>query len=284
MVSVIRERNPRVLKFVLTLLILGRLIPGDGSLSTKSITDPPTVSDSSVMKITKEIRQMINTLGLPSLDLQEWRSPHASTKSGPNGQAIASFLKDLSILPEELVKAITTLGGSTLKEMIDSLRPYSKILYPDFQGSLRRISVIRDKELKNRPICIFDYWSQSALLPLHNSLMELLRKLKTDATFNQDAKLVPSPLGDSFYYSLDLSSATDRFPVLLQEGVLAEMIGEEKAGAWKVIMTNYPAHSQEGSVLYRTGQPMGAYSSWATFTLCHHLVVQLSAKRSGLSG
>lgn len=168
--------------------------------------------------------------------------------------------------------------------MINSLRPYSKILYPDYKGFLRRISVIQDKELKNRPICIFDYWSQSALLPLHNSLMELLKKLSTDATFNQDAKLVPRPSGDSFYYSLDLSSATDRFPVLLQEKILGLLIGEEKAGAWKVIMTNYPAHSTEGPIFYKVGQPMGAYSSWATFTLCHHLIVQLSAKRSGYTG
>lgn len=114
--------------------------------------------------------------------------------------------------------------------------------------------------------------------------MGLLKSLKTDATFNQDAKLVPSPDGDSFYYSLDLSSATDRFPVSLQEAVLGCLIGKEKAGAWKVIMTDYHAHSTEGPILYRTGQPMGAYSSWATFTLCHHLIVQLSAKRSGKSG
>lgn len=61
--------------------------------------------------------------------------------------------------------------------------------------------------------------------------MGLLKKLSTDATFNQDARLVPSPLRDSFYYSLDLSSATDRFPVLLQEKILGLLIGEEKAGA-----------------------------------------------------
>lgn len=157
MVPIIRERNPKVLRFVLTLLILGRLIPGDGSLSIKSIVDPPSVPDLSVNKITEEIKELLNIIKLPSLELQEWSSPHASTKSGPNGQAIASFLKDLSILPDKLVQAINTLGGSKLQEMINSLRPYSKILYPEDGGFLRRISVIRDKELKNRPICIFDY-------------------------------------------------------------------------------------------------------------------------------
>lgn len=36
-----------------------------------------------------------------------------------------------------------------------------------------------------------------------------------------------------------------------------------------------------GTTAYAVGQPMGAYSSWATFTLCHHLVVQYSAKQVG---
>jgi hypothetical protein len=32
---------------------------------------------------------------------------------------------------------------------------------------------------------------------------------------------------------------------------------------------------------YSTGQPMGAYSSWAAFTLTHHLVVHWCAKLCG---
>lgn len=31
------------------------------------------------------------------------------------------------------------------------------------------------------------------------------------------------------------------------------------------------------SVKYRAGQPMGAYTSWAIFALCHHLVVRVAA-------
>lgn len=32
---------------------------------------------------------------------------------------------------------------------------------------------------------------------------------------------------------------------------------------------------------YAVGQPMGAYSSWATFALTHHLVVRIAAQRAG---
>lgn len=34
-----------------------------------------------------------------------------------------------------------------------------------------------------------------------------------------------------------------------------------------------------GSVRFNTGQPLGAYSSWAAFTLCHHFVVWLAGHR-----
>jgi hypothetical protein len=32
---------------------------------------------------------------------------------------------------------------------------------------------------------------------------------------------------------------------------------------------------------YSVGQPMGSYSSWAAFTITHHLVVSYSAKLAG---
>jgi len=38
------------------------------------------------------------------------------------------------------------------------------------------------------------------------------------------------------------------------------------------------------TVNYAVGQPMGGYSSWAVFTLCHHLVVQYAATLCGNKG
>jgi hypothetical protein len=34
---------------------------------------------------------------------------------------------------------------------------------------------------------------------------------------------------------------------------------------------------------YAVGQPMGAYSSWAMLALSHHVLVQISARRAGMS-
>jgi hypothetical protein len=36
-------------------------------------------------------------------------------------------------------------------------------------------------------------------------------------------------------------------------------------------------------VNYSVGQPMGLYSSWAAFTITHHLIVQLAAFRCGFT-
>jgi hypothetical protein len=39
----------------------------------------------------------------------------------------------------------------------------------------------------------------------------------------------------------------------------------------------------KSTIRYSVGQPMGAYSSWAAFTITHHLVVAYSAHLAGIS-
>lgn len=112
--------------------------------------------------------------------------------------------------------------------------------------------------------------------------MGFLRKVPGDMTYNQLGSLSHLPKSGP-YYSMDLSSATDRFPVELQRAVLAQLVdSEEYADAWKRIMIQEKFANPWGQpVAYAAGQPMGAYSSWAMFALCHHLVVRTAAKRAG---
>jgi len=61
---------------------------------------------------------------------------------------------------------------------------------------------------------------------------------------------------------MDLSNATDRFPVQLQRRLLSEIIGYEQSLAWKQLMTDRLFEfGTDDSVEYSVGQPMGAYSS-----------------------
>lgn len=60
--------------------------------------------------------------------------------------------------------------------------------------------------------------------PLHKALFKLLRCLETDGTFDQVKPintLINKGLKKTTFYSLDLSAATDRLPISLQEPIVA---------------------------------------------------------------
>jgi len=46
---------------------------------------------------------------------------------------------------------------------------------------------------------------------------------------------------------------------------------------------NYQVEGATRTVKYGVGNPMGAYSSWASFALSNHFIVYLSCKKAGVS-
>lgn len=83
-------------------------------------------------------------------------------------------------------------------------------------------------EGKTRVIAVLDYWSQDALIPLHDLLFEILRKIPQDMTFSQGSfvEAVRSWGPGVVLYSVDLKSATDRFPIALISDVLRGSFSE----------------------------------------------------------
>jgi len=88
------------------------------------------------------------------------------------------------------------------------------------------LSAIADYEGKTRVIGIGDYYSQLYLKPIHDRLMNLLRKIPQDMTYKQNElpKIV------KHYYDLkmiatstDLKTATDRIPVKLTSAILSKI-------------------------------------------------------------
>jgi hypothetical protein len=103
-----------------------------------------------------------------------------------------------------------------------------------------------------------------------------------DATFDQSgglSRLREISRGRGMY-SYDLSSATDRLPVLLQEQILSAL-GLSWTGYWKSILTDRLWYLGSKPIKYAVGQPMGAYSSWAMLALTHHVIIQVAASRVG---
>lgn len=193
-----------------------------------------------------------------------------------------------------------------LNQIPDLVAPYEEssdtVEYsaPEF----RKLSVVQDKEGKSRVIAILDYWSQTVLKPLHDHLMRVLSKLEQDCTFNQGSFLskLPAMDGTRMFHSLDLSSATDRMPIKLQELVLQGILSKERSESWRNILVQWPyavpalgdsennksmspgrgSKPPQGShnlqhIKYAVGQPMGAYSSWPAMALTHHYLVKMAA-------
>jgi hypothetical protein len=148
---------------------------------------------------------------------------------------------------------------------------------------LNRLAVVRNVSGKSRIVGITNYWIQTALRPLHKAIFRFLRGIKQDGTFDQHRPikdLVGRRKSDAMYYSFDLTAATDRLPIDLQEYVLSLFIGERNARLWKEILS-MPFEYEGIEHYYAVGQPMGAYSSWAMLALTHHMIVQAAANVHG---
>jgi len=158
---------------------------------------------------------------------------------------------------------------------------------------LGRLHAIDEPAGKVRVVAIADYWTQVAMKPIHERLFEILRGIKTDATFDQIGS-VNSYFQKGFipHWSFDLKSATDLIPLDLYKVVLPPFFIErdgsldranELITRWSKILTDrdWLLPDGKGFVRYGTGQPMGALSSWASMALVHHALVQFSAWKAG---
>jgi len=143
-----------------------------------------------------------------------------------------------------------------------------------------------------------DCLTQSAMKPLHDTLSCLLEKLPNDGTKNQElsferARSRSILAGCSFGY--DLSAATDRLPIKIQESILFGLLvtlgfptkdSERLANLWVKILTDRPfnipsvpqgvedVQNLVGSdVYYTVGQPMGVLSSFNMLALTHHIII-----------
>lgn len=165
------------------------------------------------------------------------------------------------------------------------------------QGEVGRLS-IREEPGKMRVFAMVDSFTQSLLRPLHDFLFGILKLIPQDGTFNQVAPLkllIKSMQARKLkhVWSYDLSAATDRIPVRVQELLLAIFTTKRFASRWRALLcdryyrlprsmlTTWGYKRYGTAVKYKVGQPMGAYSSWAMLALVHHALVQFAAYSAG---
>lgn len=282
-----------LLRLSLSVLAIFRFLRGDGTPSFSSIEHGPTfgrLPDS----FEEEKVPFLRSLGLNPRFLGtrprklNFRKFSMTTKSGPKGHALWTSYLDLLHLPDSLKESIGFVGGKRLQEdmsnylvFIPYIRDYFQRHLAEARLTLRRLSIIRDKEGKNREIAILDYYSQQALRPLHNVLFKLIATIPQDCTFDHGKALhILKPSPGSSYHSIDLSNATDRFPIEIQRSLLETLYGKEYSNHWKNIMVGFPFDYQGRSINYIRGNPMGAYSSWSAFVLAHHFLIYCACKEA----
>lgn len=286
------------IRLIFSTLVLSRHFRLEANPSFETITKPPGYTrlpcDLSPMMFSFLKDLGINTkhgLGKVPKSLH-FSQYHMTSKSGPNGHALWTSFVDYTMLTEKQRSAIKIVGGDRLLDLADRFyHLYLRIpsffdVYRTRKGTskTRKLTVIQDKEGKSREVAILDYWSQAALLPLHNYLMKQLSRISQDCTGDQVRwfKYLRTSNGNSFH-SVDLSSATDRFPIEIQRQLLSIWFGSEYADQWKYLMVGEPFSYKENDYFYQTGNPMGAYSSFVTFAICHHLFVYIACKRAGVN-
>jgi len=141
---------------------------------------------------------------------------------------------------------------------------------------------------KMRVFAMVDPWTQWVMRPFHKGIFSILNRIPMDGTFDQ-LRPLKRVRPNQPYFSMDLSSATDRLPIDLQTDLFRVIFNltPKEASAWKSLLVDRPyklpkdSGSPLKSVTYSVGQPMGALSSWAMLAITHHFIVQIAAWESG---
>jgi len=249
----------------------------------KVITDPPKgnfiLPSGFINKFVKEFNLKLDHPCFSKDDI------YLSSKAGPHGPATLTSQNSLLLYNYSEMQQIFNLTDKEGQEFFmssynyaweNNIKPYKKgnIIF-NYKG---KISFIKDPEAKLRLIAISDYYTQLYLKPIHEKILKLLLKFDCDRTFTQNPHHNWDYTNNEQFWSLDLSSATDRFPIVLQKRLLARIFHMELAESWHWLLHNRVFVTPDDTfVKYQTGQPMGTYSSWAVFTLTHHLVVHFCA-------
>jgi len=305
----IKEGDLLAIRVALTLFGFARVIFHEGPIKFQTVVDPSTWGVPKTPLRAKKLQNEISS-ALVGLKVRPYTKPveeptvlHRSNRMGPNGHSVLAAHWDALVLKESglwqsftdlaralgvpsQVQKVTTLAQLSREWL--TIRPSFSRFTPEHQFVLGRFGVKDEAGGKKRLFAISDYFTQSVCKPLHQYLMEVLRKLPMDGTWDQGSaadrvrRWTSNRSRKLFCY--DLSAATDRFPAQFTVLVLGNLIGVSAANSWLSLLTDRSYWHKGKSYRYNCGQPMGTLSSWAAFALSHHVVVQIAAHRVGLEG
>lgn len=212
---------------------------------------------------------------------------YVTSSNGPNGPLMAGNHLDAIALVRDpnlydKVRQLLEITAPIIGNNLDRLK--EKILKIDtshLNPIHSKVSQLCEGGGKTRNIAILDYFSQSALDVIHNKVLRQLKRINScDATFGQEdgfSKVIKKAMIRKECFSLDLTSATDRFPLTYQHAVVKAMFGKEIGDLWKSVIADRDFKIKDKTLRWAYGQPLGALSSWGVFTLTHHAFVRWCA-------
>jgi hypothetical protein len=223
-------------------------------------------------------------LGSLTDPIQPWQKVLTSLTKGPNGPAVACSHLDATAVVQDkvLASSIEELNRALGQEWITTWMKQQALSSTSkdnlFTG---RLGFSAEPAGKTRIFAIGDYWSQLSLKPIQISLYRTLQSINTDATSNQDkgfSSLIEESKGHRTY-CFDLSSASDRIPAIMQKHRLELMSNRHVADSWFNVMTkrDFYIKATGQSIRWKVGQPLGLLSSFPSFALWHHDIVQFAA-------
>lgn len=278
-------KSPQAMQAVLSIVgyYRGILAPGTPDLSSitedSSVDTPESVYDE-ILELGFDPNWSFKPKQISPIQL-ELRS-----KQGPNGQSTINALRDLKVLPESVFNSLIALcklsdDGDGLAFTLGRLRTKASIV----ENSLHsKIAIKRELGGKDRAFAMVDYYTQIVLKPLHLKVSNILSSLEEDCTFDQGKgkSQIQSWTSDGQGCSIDLSSASDRFPLSLLERMVAKLTSPEFASNWATVLVDRDFKYKTKFYRWKVGQPLGAKSSWPTFALAHHIVMRAAYKKAGI--
>jgi len=319
--------DERAIAACLFALDVGRMYIYAGPDSTSSITEKPSISSADATLFATWVPIISSCMEKPEIKknnysgsfVDEDKSEYVTilglvkyfftNKAGPNGHALLSSVFDsvaltrspvlfglfasyCEIIGNHNLPIIVRRMSAITEAVISSVSSMFDVYIPNFRNG--KIGRVYTANGKCRLVAIPSYFVQIIFKPIHLLIFSILRRIPTDCTFDQDGGVKRiSDIGGSDLRSYDLSSATDRLPLVVQIPVVAILAtwcgfdpqtASRLATIWASIirtidftlLPRVKGH-KEKTLRYRCGHPMGTYSSWAVFTLTHHILVQMCA-------
>lgn len=152
------------------------------------------------------------------------------------------------------------------------------------------ISGIQEPGFKLRAVANPNRVVQIALLPLQEAIWTTLKGLPMDCTFDQDEGVRWAQLKlcqQHEMWSIDLSDATNRFPLDIQVCVLRAIYpnASEYIDLFKSVSSlswQDRISETKRNVKFSVGQPLGLAPSFGSFALAHHVIMWVAEYRDSV--